>query len=489
MALSSEKRRALTEDAKQSLLAQHPNCYICDEPLAGYDADEIQYDHIYNYADGYPQTDSNFAPVHASKNEHKLNCHKAKGQKSPILYREEIRIGNRLKTIKGLGDLCKSAIKSVYSIAEDSKTIKFNGKILPLYNQRINNQDNYYFFHEVETKFIENDELIQLRPLKRKLFPLIFNLKEAVQLLPSLGRLDEKTQTVKIFDGQHKAVAQIIGNNKEYISCLIFVRPKIDALRLVIYQAHTDFVQEKYMKSHIDAKLADIYQQRIDAYRESVGDPNAAYSEATILRGESKAKRRQFILSSIKDEIGKRTSFIKNFAAQDKNEQKTKPILWQSLDRIISTFCNLEAVSDTSESEENYREDEIENVHFILSQIEEHSIKGKWEPTNPESKTHIVARTYYYRTAFNNWIKILEEAMRYAFDQMKSKKTEGALCYRKPFDTITKQRFGQIIEKLFNHPVWVKETRQVEIAESNKDAGVGELFAKEELNYIYLMKL
>lgn len=233
------------------------------------------------------------------------------------------------KTIKGLGDICKSAIKSVYSIADDSKAIKFNGKVLPLYNQRINNQDNYYFFHEVETKYIENDDLIQLRPLKRKLLPLIFNLKEAVQLLPSLGRLDEKTQTVKIFDGQHKAVAQIIGNNKEYISCLIFVRPNIDALRLVIYQAHTDFVQEKYMKSHIDAKLAAIYQQRIDAYREGVGDPNAAYSEAIILRGESKAKRTQFILSSIKDEIGKRTSFIKNLAAQDKNEQKTKPILWQ----------------------------------------------------------------------------------------------------------------------------------------------------------------
>jgi hypothetical protein len=487
--MTLEKRRVLEEDEKQALLSDHINCYICNTTLAGYNNDEIQYDHIYNYADGYDQQTSNFAPVHSSKDERKLNCHKAKGQKSPIQYREELRIINKLKTINGLGDLCKTALKSIYVISKDKKSITFNGKILPLYNQRINSKDNYYFFDEVETKFIENDELIQLRPLEPKILPLIFNLKGAVQLLPSLGRLDESTQTIKIFDGQHKAVAQIIGNNKEHVSCLIFVHPNVDELRVVIYQAHTDFVQQKYKKSHIDAKLAAIYQQRIDAFREKVGDPKAPYTEEIILRGESKAKRSHFLLSSIKEEIALQTNFIRDFAAQDKPEQKTKPILWQSLDKIIGTFCNTEAVTETSDSENNFREDEISNIVFILSQIEEHSIKNKWEPTNQESKNHIVARTYYYRTAFNNWINTLEEAMRYALEQMNSKKIAGALCYRKPFEPIAKQRFSEIIRKLFDHPIWVKENKQIEIAQSNNDASVGKIFEKEGLDYIYLTKL
>jgi len=80
------------------------------------------------------------------------------------------------------------------------------------------------FFHEVETKFIENDEVIQLRPLEPKILPLLFNLKQAVQLLPSLGRIDPQSKTVQIFDGQHKAVAQIVGNNRSAISCFKNIR-------------------------------------------------------------------------------------------------------------------------------------------------------------------------------------------------------------------------------------------------------------------------
>ena len=487
--MALEKRKVLSEGEKKELIGDYKNCYICNNSLEGYSSEEIQFDHIYNYAEGYDQQISNFAPVHSSKDPRKLNCHKAKGQKSPIQYKEELRIVNKLKSINGLGDLCKSALKSIYLISEDKKLITFNGKPLPLYNQKVNNKDNYYFFDEVDIKFIENDELIQLRPLEPKILPLVFNLKGAVQLLPSLGRLDENTKTIKIFDGQHKAVAQIVGNNKDHISCLIFVHPNVDELRVVIYQAHTDFVQQKYKKSHIDAKLAAIYQQRIDAFREKVGDPNAAYTEDIILHGESKAKRSQFLISSIKDEIASNTNFIRDFAAQDKQEQKTKPILWQSLDRIISTFCNTEAVVETSDSENNFREDEISNILFILSQIEEFSIKNKWEPTNPESKNHIVARTYYYRTAFNNWIYILEEAMRHALEQMNGKKIAEALCYRKPFEPIAKQRFSEIIKKLFDHPLWVKENKQVEIAQSNNDAGVGSIFNKEGLDYIYLTRL
>ena len=487
--MANEKRRILDDEEKVKLLSDHPNCYICNEPLAGYDKSEIQFDHIYNYADGYPQENSNFAPVHASKDERKLNCHKAKGQKSPIAYREELRITNKLKTINGLGDLCTSAIQSVYEISSDKKTIKFNGKIIPLYNQRINNKDNFYFFHEIETKFIENDELIQLRPLEPKILPLIFNLKGAVQLLPSLGRLDENTNTVKIFDGQHKAVAQIVGNNRENILCLVFVHPNVDDLRVVIYQAHTDFVQQKYKKSHIDAKLAAIYLQRIDAYRERIGDANAPYTEAVILQGESKTKKSHFILSSIKEEINEKTNFIKEFAAQDKSEQKTKPILWQSLDKIINLFCHIDPVDVASESEENFREDEISNIVFILSLIEEFGIRNRWEPTNPENKSHIVARTFFYRTAFNNWIKILEEALRYSLEQMNGKKMPGALCYRKVFDPNVKKRFSEIVKKLFEHPIWVKEAKQVEIAQSNNDATIGKLFENEGLDYIYLTKL
>ena len=486
--MPKEERRVLTQDEKSELLSKHKACYICLKTLEGYSRDEIEFDHIYNYADGHPQELSNFAPVHASKDLRKLNCHKAKGRKTPYEYREELRIKSKLEEVSGLKDLCRRAVQSVYSVSTDKKSITINGDILPLYNQKIANSDNFYFYHEIETRFIEDDDKIQLRPLEPKILPMIFHLKQSVQLLPSLGRLDPVSKTVKIFDGQHKAVAQIIGNNQTKISCIIFVTPDVDKMREVVYLAHSDFLQQRYKKSHIDAKLAEIYKQKIESFRKKVGDPNARYSETDILTGESKAITRKFLLASIIREIQLERSFIRDYAAQNRSDQKRCPILWQSIERIIK-LCNLEPVEEFSDSENNFRSDEIENICFILDQIEEYSIKNKWDPDNPESKNHQLSRTYYYRTAFNNWIITLEEALRFALEQMQGAKIYGALCHRKTFSSEIRSRFIFIIKKLFDHPLWVQETIQNEIAKTNHDSVVTEIFKREDLDYIYLIKL
>ena len=488
--MTKEERRILTEEEKNELLEKHKNCYICNQTLEGYSRAEIQFDHIYNYADGYPQELSNFAPVHASPDERKLNCHSAKGRKAPIAYREEVRIKERLRNVQGLVDLCPTAVSSVYSIAADNRTITFNGVQLPLYNQKIGVKDHYYFFHEIETKYIENDNEIQLRPLDdKKILPLLFNLKTSIQLLPSLTRLDPDTNTLKLFDGQHKAVAQMIGNNKDRISCLVFVSPDVNALRVTVYEAHTDFVQQRYKKSHIDAKLADIYGQKIEAFRKRCGDPNAPYSEADILNGESVPSIRRFLLSSILKEINIETDIIRLYAAESRTDQKQQPILWQSIERFISKFCNLSAVEELSESDANYRSDEIDNLIFLLRLVEEYAIKDKWTPNNPTSQHHKMSRTFFYRTAFNNWLNTLEEGLRFSLEQMRGSKVYGSLCYQTSSPPEVRNRFSIITKRLFDHPLWVQEAIQDEIAKTNQDVVVTNIFRREGLDYIYITKL
>ena len=484
-----KERRILTEEEKVSLLNKYKECYICQESLEGYGRDEIEFDHIYAFADGYSQEINNFAPVHASNNSLKLCCHRAKGRKSPIDYKEELRIQKKLKQISGIKDILKTPIQSTYSIDENNMQIKINEKILPLYNQKIDNRNNYYFFDTIDIKYIGNDEEIQLRPLEAKIFNLIMNLKENVQLLPSLGRINKDENIIKLFDGQHKAVAQIIGNNKKELMCIVFVDPDIPKIREVVYQAHTDFVQQRYKKSHMDAKLADMYKDKIIKYREKIGNPEAAYSEYDILQGESKSEITKFLRSSIINELRTESSIIQEYVAQDKNEQKTKPILWQSLEKYITLFSNLDAVSEKSDSKNNHRIDEIKNLLFILENILEYSIRNKWNPENPETEHHKLSRTYYYKTAFNNWITILEKALRSAFDLMKGQAYEGALCYRDEYDEKIKDRFSNIIKRLFFHPLWVIENNQKEIATANIDNVVTNLFEKEKLDYIYLINL
>jgi hypothetical protein len=484
-----EKRLVLNEKQKLKLLHENPNCYICEKSLKGYNKNEIQYDHIYNYSDGYPQIISNFAPVHASRVKSKLNCHKEKGQKSPIAYKEELRIKEKLITINGLGDLCQSAVASNYKISRGNKEIEFNGKKLPLYNQIINGKDNYYFYDEVAIKFIENDNEIQLRPLGPNILPLIFNLKNAIQLFPSLGRLDNSTKTIKIFDGQHKAVAQIIGNNRDYIQCIIFVNAEIKSLQEVIYEAHSTFVQQKYNRNHIESKLASIYKNKIKAYRASIGDPQASFTEKDILIGETRAKKNQIILSATIEELKSLTNFINENVAPTKKDQKQKPMIWQSLEKMVTILCNVEPISQLSDSPDNYRIDEIKNASFLLEQIKIHSINNKWSPANPDTNPHRLSRTFFYKMAFNNWIKILEEALRNGLAIKTGINVVGALCYRKEFDTATKKQFEKIIKKLFEHPLWVKPKNQYDIAKANKEDAVLRIFNSEKLSWTYLIKV
>ena len=156
--MPDEKRRTLTAAEKTDLREKNKNCYICLEPLMGYADNEIEYDHIYSYADGYPQDLTNFAPVHASSDPHKRNCHAEKGRKSPVEYREELRIKRELEGVTGIKDLLKNALPSVYTVSASRDSIEFNGEILRLYNQHIGGQDNYYFYHVIDTKYIENDD-------------------------------------------------------------------------------------------------------------------------------------------------------------------------------------------------------------------------------------------------------------------------------------------------------------------------------------------
>lgn len=487
--MNKEERRILTDEEKNKLLIKHEKCYICQRSLEGYPKEEIQFDHIYSYADGHPQDIGNFAPVHASKVDGRKNCHKAKGRKKPVDYREELRIHGELDKIEGLKDLRPSALESVFHVGTDNTSITFNDDVLPLYNQRIGNQDNYYFFHEVDVKFIENDEQIQLRPLEPKILPLIFNLKRAVQLLPSLGRLDSVEKKVKIFDGQHKAVAQIIGNNRKSIPCIVFVEPDVSRLREVIYEAHTDFVQQRYKKSHMDAKMADMYRQKIDDFRKRVGDPNAPYTEQDILGDKTSAQQRNFIISSIIDEVKSQLDFVSSYVAQDKKEQKLKPMLWQSLERMIQIFCHSKLVGVPSDSAKNHRSNEVDNVCFLIEEIEKASIVSKWDPDNSENEHHILCRTYYYRTAFNNWIQILEKSLKFSMEQMEGRAIQGELCYREAFSPHLKKRFSEIIVKLFEAPFWVIQSNQDTISGANKDSIVAELFQEERIDYIYLSNL
>lgn len=493
----SKDRRILTDEEKKLVREKYKErCYICDDTLDGYESHEIQYDHIYAHASeiaGGEELDK-FAPIHASTNPEKRNCHGGKGTKSWFDYKEEKLIKKKLKTISGLKDLCKSAKQCFFKKISDTE-VELNGKHIPLYDQKLYGKDNFYFFDEIDIEYLENDNLIQLRPLEDKILPLTFHLRSSVQLLPSLGRLDTKENKIKIFDGQHKAVAQIVGNNKKSLPCIIFVDPDITTLQTTVFDAHSKFLQQRYKRSHIMDKIAEQYEAKVDQWKAIHG--NAPYNEIDILKGEGKPKRRKFILASVLGELSNCGAFIEgkyNFEKDFVDTTKKKgarlnPMLWDNYERLISLLVNLELVREASDAPNNYRADEIENLKHLLGLMYWFAIKDKWNPANPESESHRLAVRYFYDKVFEVYGPILLKALRYSYEQKMDRALGGdeGLCYREQFSEDIKKRFARIFERLFKHGLWANQT-YMETFRATTSGPIADLFAKEGLDYIYLTK-
>jgi len=481
----SAPRKILANEEKDQLRQKWEKCYICNESLENYSDSEIQFDHIYDYASGYTQELSNFAPIHASKDLSKKNCHKDKGRKSPFEYKEELRIRKRLDEIRSLKDLCPSAKISAFNIDYSTRIVELNGEHYSLFSQQIGGDYHWYFFAELPIEYIESDEIIQLRPLDSRIVALTFSLRKSLQLLPSLARLDTQKKKIKLFDGQHKAVAQIVGNNRKKVPCLVFVDPDVDWLRQTVTEAHSTFVQQRYAPSHIDRKLADIYDSRVKEFQH--GDPNIPYSEIDILKHESKANKHTFIRAAIIEGLRECGNFISKYVSELARE-RGKPIPYKNLEVFVDTFGNLEPADKPSGDPENYRVPELKNLYIILSYLDKYSLLDRWDPLNPSSVTVQLPNLCYLTHPFKIWIEIYKEAIKYAIENIENRAIHVPICYNREFKPEIQNRIDKITERLFTHGLWLNPTN-ITILRSIYDEDIRKLFEKEGLDYIYLTKL
>lgn len=483
--MTTEKRRVLTTEEKKQLKQQWPKCYICEKSFEDYDESEIEYDHIYAFAKGYSQDLENFAPIHASNKTDKLNCHKEKGTKSPIEYKEEVRIKSLLSKVKELKHLCPVAEPISFKMDTQTMKVTLNGHEVNLYKQSIRGKDWYYFFHEISPRIVESDDEIQLRPVDSRITGLVFHLRECPQLLPSLARLDTLNKKIKVFDGQHKAIAQIIGNCQERLPFLVFVDPDVTVLRNTVLEAHTKFVQQRYQPSHIDRKLVDVFRARILNFQN--GNPYKPYSEKDIIGSEPKPKQKQFLEACIIEGLKDKTEMAKSLIARVVKEQGKQPFLYSSLKRFVGKFAKLEPIEYPTGHPENFRESELNNFSYILEAIRRETLEDKWNPSNPESTEHKLSRNYYYDHTVRVWIEILAASIDFGLSMLAGRQLRLPICYRNEFSEEEKTRVSGIVKRLFSHTLWLNPDNKATLS-SSFDLNIRDLFTKQGLDKIYCVK-
>jgi len=474
--------------------SQFGNCFICEEPIdMDLHKDKIDIDHIIPLKMNGPDNPTNFALTHSSCNRSKqasdLNvarilCKLNKLKEYMINENRGPNLNDVLKIYSGAKYNLNISIednKIKYSFPEiDDNTINAS----TIYKDRISGFD--YFFSVLPIEYLHHDDKINPRSIGSNISKLIqeFYLKRP-QLHISLGWIDTATSEVcvKVFDGQHKAAAQVLLGIRQ-LPIRIFINPNIDILLTANTNAGTFLKQVAFDKSvqrHLGSAL---YIDRVEQYIKDHKIPENvfSFSERDLLKhfkGESREMKR-YILDSIRDTITHNADNKLKDYIDFGGRGKEKPLSYSTIEKTFYSFFIFQEVLDTPidyllEEGENPRELEKLQIMQLMNVIAEIIYIGKFDTDigtgQIENKiqkgenipfNHLVAYRMSKEEIIYNWLKYIGQIIKnYFIMQGKPIKEEKLFQYKFPeplWDRIT-----IFIKNLTILPVWINKDLSITV--------------------------
>jgi len=290
---------------------QGHNCFICGEPI-DLDLHHTNIDHIKPLVNNGKDDESNFAVTH----EH---CNKSKQDADLEVARTLAQLSKIIKDAEEKKET--PSLKHVLLAVDGSKydfTYKIdNGRLLYSFSDMadttIHASDVFLdplsgeesAFVKLPVEYLYHDEIINPRGLNSSISALIKEFhKGNPQLHLSLARLDDGK--VKIFDGQHKAVAQIMLGTKELVVRL-FLNTDVDRMIETNTNAGSKLKQIAFDKSIVRQLHDTLYAERIRKYQIEHGksEDKLDFSEADMVeyfKGE-RGNIKTYIINSQKNTV------------------------------------------------------------------------------------------------------------------------------------------------------------------------------------------
>jgi HNH endonuclease len=272
----------LTHNEYQELLrtlceSQHNLCFICEQHIDyALHADTIDIDHIVPLTAGGKDDPINLTATHAS-------CNRSK-------QASDLRVARLLARFQKLQDQCSSQlghpnltdILQAHGVSHFELPIKIKNKSVsysfpdmgsnavsttPLYHDSLSNMD--YFFAVIPIAYLTHDDRINPRAISgASLRRLIEEFHSGLpQLHPALAWTTVKEGQIRaciqVFDGQHKAAAQILLGVAE-LPLRIFINPDMDKLLTANTHAGTTLRQVAFDKSVQRSLGSQLFADRID---------------------------------------------------------------------------------------------------------------------------------------------------------------------------------------------------------------------------------
>lgn len=360
------------EQLKRTLLAaQNGFCFLCEQPI-DMAIQAVDVDHVEPVSVGGKDDPANFALAHAS-------CNRSK-------QASDLRVARVLARFARIRERCAevgqgpnlSDVLEAYGGAKQPLSFRIEGSGVryslddhriyetPLLTDELSHLQ--YFFAKLPIAFLHHDDRINPRNIGGALGKLVEEFHRGrPQLHVSLGWVgsDEGPSQVKVFDGQHKATAQVLLGVTE-IPVRVFVNPDPDLLLTANTNAGTTLRQVAFDKSVQRRLGSSLFIDRLERYRREHGlaEHDSSFSERDLMqyfKGESREMKR-YILDSVRDSITHDAENKLKDYIDFGGKATEKPLSYSTVEK---TFYSFFIYPDVLETRLDYLDDEDANPRTL----------------------------------------------------------------------------------------------------------------------------
>lgn len=402
--MASKFLSSLTKDEYDALTKklysiQNGKCYICRNNI-DLDLHVTNIDHVIPLANKGKDSEDNFALTHESCNKSKqdadLTVARALAQLTEIKHKiVDGKLGNdksETASLKHVFELIGGSKNSLhYKIKGDVFKYTFpeigDERVyeIPIYTDSLSGEKTVFI--ELPIEYLYHDELINPRGINNSISLLVKEFyQKNPQLHLSLARIDG--EKVKIFDGQHKAVAQLLLGQRKLLLRL-FINPDVDRLITTNTNAGSKLRQIAFDKSIMRQLHDTLYADRIRKYQQDhyLEENDYSFSEqqlAEYFKGEANIKK--YINDSAKHQIthsidNKLRTFI-----DFEGRAKELPISYNAFEKtFLACFLDGKRILKTPinykiDEGQNPREIEQKQIIKLLNIIAEEIYIDKFNP-------------------------------------------------------------------------------------------------------------
>ena len=469
--------------------SQMGNCFICGKSVdLVVHVNAIDIDHIEPTTVGGKDGPENFAVTHESCNRSKQasDLRVARILASFDQVAESIADQNRAPN---LGDILKqnNGGKFELGIAVRDNVLKTSFAEIgrndivdvPIYTDELSGFD--YTFLNLPIEYLHHDDHINPRAIGKNLKKLIEEFhKKLPQLHVALGWIDTDegiSVKVRVFDGQHKAAAQILLGSRN-LPVRVFLNPDRDILLTANTHAGTTLRQVAFDKSVQRSLGSSLLGDRMDRFRRERGlaEEDEGFSERDLVnhfKGESREMRR-YIVDWVRNSVTTNQE-NKLRAYIDYGGRGTEmPISYSTVEKTFYSFFIHSAALITPfnyrvEEGSNPRRLEVEQIVRLMNVIAEKVFIGQFSPSigtrrvensiqkgKSVPEPHLRAFRMAKEEILYNWVRYAGQIVKNYFITT-GKPIDETKLFQYPIPDLCWNNIENFVENLKRLSIWVNK--------------------------------